>query len=540
MRHASRPRRRASDIDKYWTALLIRMRAFGRRRALAVAVFGLLGFGGSALMSVVRGGPLPAIHDEFSYLLAADTFANWRLTNPAHPHWEHFETYHVITLPTYASKYPPAQGLVLALGQVVTGSPETGVWLGAGIMTAAIAWMLLTWLPPHWAMLAGIFATVQLSWISYWGHSYWGGAIAAAGGALAFGALRASFPRARFGAGIVLGLGLAILAASRPYEGAVVGVSVCIALGLRLVSARGAERAREMRTVLAAACVVMMALAWLGYYNWRVTGSPLTMPYQVYQAQYSSNPFLLFGTQRAAPVYRHAQMERLFREWGQERKQYQRSLVGWLTGVPLKLVVIISTLLGVGSLALIGFPGIARRSSLRFVLATVAAVVAAALLTAGSFPHYVAPIAALMYVVIGTALCHLHRRARRKRATNFALVVAFTVAVTTPLILVRAASAQRPFARARADIQRQLESLPTKSLVLVVYGPTHNIHQEWVYNRADIDSAWVVWARSMSREQNQRLIDYFPGRTVWRFAPGEAIALQPYAPDVGSRTAPNP
>jgi hypothetical protein len=295
-----------------------------------------------------------------------------------------------------------------------------------------------------------------------------------------------------------------------------------------------------MRTVLAAACVVMMALAWLGYYNWRVTGSPLTMPYQVYQAQYSSNPFLLFGTQRVAPVYRHAQMERLFREWGQERKQYQRSLVGWLTGVPLKLVIMTSTLLGVGSLALIGLPGIARKRSLRFVFATVAAVVGAALLTAGSFPHYVAPIAALIYVVAGTALCHLHRRARRERATNFALVAAIAVAVTTPVILVQVAAVQPPFALGRADIQRELELLSAKSLVLVVYRPTHNIHQEWVYNRADIDSARVVWARSMSTEQNQRLIDYFPDRTVWRFAPGEAIALQPYSPDVGSRTDPNP
>ena len=45
---------------------------------------------------------------------------------------------------------------------------------------------------------------------------------------------------------------------------------------------------------------------------------------------------------------------------------------------------------------------------------------------------------------------------------------------------------------------------------------------EWVYNRADIDRAMIIWARPMGPERDKDLAQYFSNRSLWLVEADEA------------------
>src|SRR5688572_15272143 len=159
------------------------------RPHLTVAVVGVLALAARVAVLPIAPVPEPRVNDEFSHLLLADTLVQGRVANPAHPMWIHFETFHEIVRPTYASMYPPAQGIFLAVGRALAHEPFVGVCLSVAILCMAICWMLQGWVSPSWALLGGVIAVARFGLFSYWANSYWGGAAAGIGGALVLGAL---------------------------------------------------------------------------------------------------------------------------------------------------------------------------------------------------------------------------------------------------------------------------------------------------------------------------------------------------------------
>jgi hypothetical protein len=79
----------------------------------------------------------------------------------------------------------------------------------------------------------------------------------------------------------------------------------------------------------------------------------------------------------------------------------------------------------------------------------------------------------------------------------------------------------------RARLERELEQRPGKQLV-IVHHPYHDVPSiDWIYNKADLASAKVIWARDMGYLKNRELLAYYPDRQVW-FVDRSQAELIPY------------
>jgi hypothetical protein len=258
---------------------------------------------GCLIIAVVLHEPIPRVHDEFSYALMGNTLAHGRVANPPVATPEFFDTFHVLMQPVYASKYFPAQGLFLALGQVLTGHQAVGIWLSSALACAATSWMLEAWIGPAWALLGGFLMVIQYGIFSYWSQSYWGGMVPALGGALALGAARRLWDAFSWKNSAWLGLAVVILVNSRPLEGILLLVPLSCLLAVRFWRERLWKRERFVLFLIPLATILGVGAFLTCSYNRAITGSPWKPPYVLHEEQYQEGPQFVFLPERPKITY---------------------------------------------------------------------------------------------------------------------------------------------------------------------------------------------------------------------------------------------
>jgi hypothetical protein len=512
---------------------------------LAILVAGLIPLVGRGLLIPVLGVPKPAIQDEFGYLLAADTFACGRLANPTHPLAEHFETLQEIFHPTYASKYPPLSSLAMAFGQKFFGEPWIGVWLGMGVLCATLCWSLMGWLPMIWAIAGTLVAVVRIGIVSYWTETYWGGTWAAIGGALVIGALPRLIRRPRVQHGLVFAAGLGILANTRPFEGLLLA-AICVGyLSWSFARRKVGLRQLARTLILPAAALLAPVFGWMGYYNFRVTGHALEMPYVAHEKQYNVWSVWLWNNNPGpAPAYSNPVLRDFWlNAFGKEKqftadhvfKTHVSDLLG-LSRFFLGWPIVLSMMAGVVPLS--------KNRKARQVFLLGALFYAGCAMDARLFPQYAAPATALVYLLAALGLRTAWRHApgspgERKMlaaAVVALLVVTTAVGLFTPKGRFYFSATDYHVKAKWARTEEQLTHEPGQHLVLVKYGPRHDPWEELVYNRADIDGARIVWARSLGAEEDSRLIRYYSNRTVWLLEEDGEVKLKRYLASTESTT----
>lgn len=487
--------------------------------------------------------PTPNLYDEFSHLLEADTLRHFRLANPSHELPQFFETFFVLQRPTYASIYPPGQGLVLALGWTLFGHPWAGVLLATAAFCGLCYWMLRGWVSPRWALAGGLLAVIEFGPLNQWMNDYWGGEAIAAAGCLVFGALPRLRAAPRRRDAILLGLGLAMHLITRPYE----SIFLFLAVALFWAPWRRAELRAAVRFLPHAAAPVLLAVALLAIQNEQVTGSWTTMPEALSQYQYGVPAALTFQ----AKVTPHVPLtEQQLMDYKMQRSflgERTETLGSYLLRLEYRVRYYRFFFLAPLYLALGAFLFALRERRFQWVALTLALFA----LGTNFFPafqlHYVGAVTCLFVLVSVVGLERMSRRLPEAARLVALLCVAqfvFWYGLHAFFDTAEWSVAVRRYEtwdaiglgnpERRTFVNRLLGRVPGKVLVFVRYSPRHIFQDEWVYNRAAIDQARVVWARDLGDEENQQLLRYYPDRMPLLLEPDEQppslVAYPPPAP----------
>ena len=274
----------------------------------------------------------------------------------------------------------------------------------------------------------------------------------------------------------------------------------------------------------------------MAYYNWRVTGNAVLMPHALRTSTYHSSALFLWQHPRPPLHYNNQQFEEFYNGW--ERENYQNTWPAVWRVSKEKFIRIGSTFFWWGAVLLLpGLPFALRDKKLRLPVIILLLGTVGVFAVIWSFAHYAAPFTCILIALLVQSIRHL----RTMRLASFPigkwlsraailLLVFDTFSYTShhacdPLLWTCQGDPSR------VAVHTHLSNTSGKHLVIVRYAEYHNIHDEWVYNGAEIDSAKVLWARELGAAQNAKLFAYFKDRQIWLVEPdSDNTELIPYTP----------
>lgn len=463
----------------------------------------------------------PLLHDEYSYLVQAETFRAGRLSWPTPPAVEHFRQIHVLSADgVWASRYFPATGLWIAPFLAV-GIPAAAGWVAQGVTVAFIVAAASRY-SMRAALIAGaILATAPF--LVVFSNSYLSPHPTMMGLAIAWWAFQESFIARSRTCAVITGVAMGWAFLARPLTAAAIGAPWALyALGQLAQS-------RSRPVVLAMSLAFAPAPMLLAAYNHSLTGSPWVTPYGEYTALYTpSHVFGFYNKTRGlgertfatiVPYDDWVEELTLARAVGVTIDRWESAAI-WMGGLVPTLILAFLSLLLLPSLGNAG-------------LLPLLSVVG---LSAAYFPFFYPGILGFSYVleglpflilVMSIAMARTSQSLRSSTQPALAtcwsllvlLVAAGNVFIAIPTALAPSGELVYPRLAATERAAKE-ERLAADGPILILYDVdwSHDLHTTWVHNHPSFAGPII---RAFAHDHPDEVLQAFPGRRAFLFRNGE-------------------
>ena len=344
---------------------------------------------------------------------------------------------------------------------------------------------------------------------------------------------------------IFLGLGIAVLVNSRPFEGILVGLPLgCLALPWKIQWDSVKNRCFLKKIVLPFILILAITAVGVGAYNKAVTGRASVFPYMLYVKNQMAVPLFIWEPLRPMPAFKNPSVRNFERAYINGYYLQKRTWKGFWADVTGDVYRIFKFYFGYvlaipAAFFLLGFLS-KGRGIVKFVLIVLILAGTCAVMTYQAHAHYFSPLTSLAVLLVVMGLRTLAGFFKRSAMSLIFVVIIIQLLINIlvdvrPVMLVSYGHLEQGQGvdnfrfYTRDQLIKELTQKGGKHLVLVDNPPHRFYHNDWVYNGADIDKEPIVWARSMDDKKNAELLAYYKDRQVWRITvEGESYPFKKY------------